>query len=360
VAAPELGLVAHHGWPLKYLLAFPHTGYIVLCTLASALMILLSLLFVRRGVKEGERSLFSRLRRRRASGGNGVRYRKARGVWRNPVAWREAATRASALQRGLMAYVLIGGGILVALILLVYYAKGWLSASEVRRWLYGTVMIEFASILLVATNTAATAMTKERDANTMDLLLCTPLTSRYIVWGKLRGLVSFAAPLIGVPVASVLVLALYDIRSDTPAAYPEAALELGAIMILFTAFACMLGMDRSLKTKKTVQAVMVSVAILVIICLASYGIGTQIIGEAGAFGAAIGPFTPFTAIETIMDPSVLFGGDEKDLAKHSVAVRIYGLFGSLLSVLLIAAIVWSMYTSMVRNFDRIVRKQSAT
>jgi drug/metabolite transporter (DMT)-like permease len=48
-------------------------------------------------------------------------------------------------------------------------------------------------------------MTKEKEAKTMDLLLTTPVTSKYILWGKLRGLVSFAAPLL-VTALSVLVL----------------------------------------------------------------------------------------------------------------------------------------------------------
>ena len=65
-------------------------------------------------------------------------------------------------------------------------------------------------ILLIVTNAAASTVTREKEDGSLDLLLTTPITSRYYVWGKLRGLVSFVIPLIAVPVASVLMFVMYD------------------------------------------------------------------------------------------------------------------------------------------------------
>jgi hypothetical protein len=179
------------------------------------------------------------------------------------------------------------------------------------------------------------------------------------VWGKLRGLVSFTIPLICVPVASVLLIALFTIGSGDSPAYVESALELGGLMVIFTAFACMIGMDRSLKSKKTVQAVMVSVGLLVVLLLAATLIWGKIVTEAGAFGAMLAPFTPFTGIMAITNPTILFDDDPKELAKHVADVRILALLGSALAVLVVSLIVAAIYKSMVRDFDMIVRKQSA-
>ena len=360
VQAPDVGLVAKYGSLTKYFLAYPERLYVTCSVTLSLVLVLLSMIFVRRGSRQGERGVWSAIRSRVLGRMAGERHRAARQVWRNPVAWREAATRASALGRGPLTYLLILSGLLAAVVLLVYYHAGALAATQVREWLHVIVMIEFAMILVIAANTAATALTKEREANTMDLLLCTPLTSRYIVWGKLRGLVSFAVPLICLPVASVLLFAVHDMLrgAPDPAAYVEAGLELGVLLVIFTAFACMLGMDRSLKTKKTVQAVMMSVGLLVGICLAAHLIWGKIIDEAGAFGAMLGPFTPSTAVRTLVNPTSLFNGDAKELATHVAEVRMMGLTGSVFAAAVVAAIVAGMYKGMVRNFDMIVRKQS--
>ena len=75
------------------------------------------------------------------------------------------------------------------------------STTDARQWLLGAVILEFAVILLIVTNAAASTVTREKEDGTLDLLLSTPITSRYYIWGKLRGLVSFVLPLVAVPVA---------------------------------------------------------------------------------------------------------------------------------------------------------------
>src|SRR5205823_7706054 len=85
-----------------------------------------------------------------------------------------------------------------------------LEAAPARSLLLGCVMVEFAVILLIVTNAAASTVTREKEDGSLDLLLTTPITSHYYVWGKLRGLVSFVIPLIAVPIASVLMFVVYD------------------------------------------------------------------------------------------------------------------------------------------------------
>src|SRR5687767_15661770 len=70
------------------------------------------------------------------------------------------------------------------------YPEMRLSDKRTRQFLLGAVMIELAVILLILTQSAASTVTREKEDGTLDLLLSTPITSRYYVWGKLRGLVS--------------------------------------------------------------------------------------------------------------------------------------------------------------------------
>ena len=65
------------------------------------------------------------------------------------------------------------------------------SSGQVRQFLLGASVVELAVILLIVTNAAASTVTREKEDGTLDLLLSTPITSRYYIWGKLRGLVSF-------------------------------------------------------------------------------------------------------------------------------------------------------------------------
>ena len=363
IPAPEVGQVASAGWLGKYFLAYPQAVYVVLTLGLSFLLTVLAMFFVRASAKEGEATLWAGLAAKFGRRPVGERTRKPRNVWKNPVAWREAATRASAASRGLMRYGLLFGGAVAAVLLLVRYGTegNGFGPAQARVWLAGLVMIEFGVALVVGTNTAATAMTKEKESNALDLLLTTPLTSKYIVWGKLRGLVSFMVPMLIVPVASVLLFAIYDLfaTDGLGVAYVEAALELAALMTAFGAFACMLGLQVSLRSQKTVRAVMVSLGTLIVILIVASSLWWQITKAFGDAGAAVAPFTPYTAIRVICDPAVLFDS-EQELADRIGMVRGLALIGSSIAVAFVALVVASMYKSMVRNFDMTLRKQTAS
>src|SRR5688500_16611598 len=150
-----------------------------------------------------------------------------------------------------------------------------LNATSERDYLLGACIIEFAVILLIVTNAAASTVTREKEDGSLDLLLSTPITSRYYIWGKLRGLVSFVLPLVAVPVASVFFFIVYDcfriIRGDDFAfrwiVFPEAVLVMPATLIIVAAFASILGMQMSLRCRTTVRAVMSSVGIVGGVCV---------------------------------------------------------------------------------------------
>ncbi len=359
VHPPPIERLSGYGAIARYALAYPSAVYVAWTFSASVILVLGSLFFVRRGSKVGEPTrmrlwLDHMLRRTK-----GERTRTPRSVWANPVAWREASTRAGS--GGLIRWAIILGGLIASSIIFVQYLCGSFAATQVPSFLAGITAIQVAIALIIAANTAATSMTKEKESKTMELLLTTPLTPKYVLWGKLRGLVSFASPLLAGPVLVLLVFAAasYLRREARPVVWFEVAFELCALLVVFTALACVIGLKFSLTSRTNMTAVMTSVGVLILIFGAASLLGFAIIGNSGKeFGAGLAAFTPFTAIMYLIDPIQLFDRSAKDLAAGEKGARTAALLGSLFAVVAFALIVWRSYNGLVRDFDRTMRKQS--
>ena len=190
-----------------------------------------------------------------------------------------------------------------------------LSADNVRVGLLGAVVLEFAVILLIVTNAAASTVTREKEDGSLDLLLTTPITSRYYIWGKLRGLVSFVLPLVAVPVISVAIFVVYDMirmlgvsdQNFRWIVFPEAILIMPPMLVIVAAFASILGMQMSLRCRTTVRAVMSSVGIVAGICAVLVGCGQALLDSGGARGSGemqylFAGFSPFTLLLVLINP----------------------------------------------------------
>ncbi|HSZ56203.1 MAG TPA: ABC transporter permease subunit [Tepidisphaeraceae bacterium] len=460
-APPDAGQLPPdlQGWPFGWYLSNPAYFYTSFMFFLSFVLVSPSIVLLRR-LAQSHTSLRSWvLQRLRLSTGD--KNRKPRSVWFNPIAWREARTKASAARATLLRYGFIGIGVLGALVLVIRYAQyspppypdfiddsydvgtgkltiympdsptgrmsyplsadspkillgphddertpdslhgrysvkadvvknsagrisSWgtvhayeiprkLSAPEARQFLLGAAVIELAVILLIVTNAAASTVTREKEDGTLDLLLSTPITSRYYIWGKLRGLVSFVLPLIAVPVVSVIFFVVYDffqMLGNDPQfqwiVFPEAVIVLPGMLIIVSAFAAILGMQMSLRCRTTVMAVMLSVGIVVGLCGALGWCGWQMLGSGNMdqFGIVPGAFSPFTLLTMMIDPQTFaaraFGFDSFHQNDPSVTsgARVLAFVSGWVAIGVYAAVVWSMYKSMVKNFDMTIRKQS--
>lgn len=357
VPAPDPPLVAGYIWPFNRILAAPPTAYMVLTLLASAGIVAFSTIFVRRGIKQGEVGWWSKLRRRGPVTPDGEKTQRIRRVWSNPVAWREAVTKGSAASSGLATYGFMACGIVAGVILLQQYGSGSLVLADARQWLAGLVAVEFVVVMLMGVNSAAMAITRERESGTIELLLTTPLTSRYIILGKLRGLVSFTLPLLAIPAATVLAAALYDLIRGVPAplAFIESALILPVVLVVYSAFACMVGLYMSLKCTRSIQAVLVSVGILVGV---SFGLGLcgfAFLKTTGTVAALISPLTFVMSVVTLVDPTQIERSATPSLP--AAGIRPLLIMGALTAAGLYGAIVAGIYKTMVRDFDMTLRKQ---
>lgn len=369
--APAPEDVHAYGWPARWLLAHPQYAYMALTGMASAVMVFLSLIYVRRGAREGESNtftwLFDRLLPRRA----GERRRKPRRVWRNPIAWREAATRASAGGRSLMRLLFVIGGLAAGCILLIaHHSQLWTlgpaAVATTRDWLTALVWIELAVVLLVVTNTAATTLTREKESLTIELLLCTPLTSRYIIAGMLQGLVRLVIPLIGVPLVTVGLFVVVDMvrQSATPVTTFESVILIPLLMVSFAALAAMVGLHFSLLSRKTVQAVMISTSIVMGAAGLLWACGLAVREGGPTIAGALLPFTPFPAMQALLNPWALAEdrsswGAAGPAPDTVAALRLTALVFTLIAAGAYLGITYAVYNSMVRGFDMTVRRQSA-
>ncbi|MBN2562892.1 MAG: ABC transporter permease subunit [Phycisphaerae bacterium] len=365
--APAYGATAHYGFPGGYLLAYPQYSYMVMTILASLLLILLSLFFVRRGAKEGEVTFFSRLlRRAKTTNSTSERTRKPRHVRRNPIAWREAVTSASAGGGQVLRYSVFGTGLVIGLVLLVYYGQGALTVAQTRLWLYGIVAVELGITLFVATTTAATSMTREKESNTIELVLSTPMTSDTIIRGKIWGLVHSAGPLLLVPYITAGLFVLFDLISGRtfadkgtgPVVGWEATITLPVLFVCFTAFACMIGLHWSIKSKKTMGAVFTSTGIVIGVFAATAGCAFSMKSAGNdLLTAAFMPLTPVTAVFIAVDPASAVGATTAGATVTTC--RVIAFIASFCSAAVYGLIGYAMHRSMVRNFDMVIRKQSA-
>ena len=433
---PEL-----RGWPWGWYLSSPETFYVWFMFLISLVLVLPSIVLLRRLAQSTTSIKTWVLQQLRIVKLENTR--KPRNVWSNPIAWREAKTKASAARASMLRYGFIAAGMVGAVVLVVMFSheriegsyitpasydptrqtlsivegesaptykvlptcavtlnnqpagfealqgryvvtnksvdgrrqlnaisladvQRQLSASDTRSFLLGSVIVEFAVILLIVTNAAASTVTREKEDGSLDLLLTTPITSRYYIWGKLRGLVSYVLPLVAVPVASAFIFVLCDVIrfAKDPTGdwivFPEAILILPGLLIIVAAFASILGMQMSLRCRTTVRAVMSSVGIVLGICGALGWCGYSALAGirgAGEAGLVVGSFSPFTILTVLIDPGS-YGGRLFAPGGDPGTGRVIVLIFSWIATGAYTLLVWTMYKSMVKNFDMTIRKQS--
>jgi ABC-type transport system involved in multi-copper enzyme maturation permease subunit len=450
--APDPGLLPERWrfWPVGWYLTSPDSFYVTSTFVLSLVLIIPAIALLRRLAQSTSTLRTWFLTKLHLSTGD--RTRKPRYVWHNPIAWREAKTKASAARASVLRWSFIAAGVIGALVMAVmfatpaatpskYIAPGsydrgaatlyingdnktygvpnnieikigdkvqdtsvlsgkyevvdfqtqvtkkktkeitsiklaelsrQISADQVRTLLLGAVVLEFAVILLIVTNAAASTVTREKEDGSLDLLLTTPITSRYYIWGKLRGLVSFVLPLVAVPVVSVGIFVLYDLirmlgTNDSTfqwIVFPEAVLIMPPTLVIVAAFASILGMQMSLRCRTTVRAVMSSVGIVAGICVVLVGCGQGLLnaggrGDTGGVQYVLSGFSPFTLLALLINPYQVAdrtfgpasGGDP-------LAARVFMFVSALAATAAYAAVVWAMYKSMVKNFDMTIRRQS--
>lgn len=361
---PRFADVAHYGFPWRYFAAYPAASYIVMTSGFAVALCLACVSFVRAQVKAGESKWLGRLMGSGPLDATDDRRRNPRRVWDNAVAWREAMTRASGRGRAWQRLGVIALGLLAAFVLLYLYATG-LPHDVTQAALRAIIGIELELSLLVATNSAATGLTREKETGTLEVLLVTPLVSRDILWGKVRGFYSSAVLMVSVPVAGILLFLAYDLASgrmwskNGPIVNPEALLTLPLVVLSALAFASTLGLYYSVNCTRTTQAVAWSVAVLLGVCGVGGCLWTFMIDASALLSALSFPFTPITAAMLTIQPAGILTSDSgAPLSPSQLGhYRLVLFVSSLAACGVYWAVAVALYKNMIREWDMTIRKQ---
>ena len=301
--------------------------------------------------------------------------RNAREVWRNPIAWREASSRQNTVGKMFARWGFVSFGALIAILTLFWFHLGRMSVATMQQALLTVLATEVSIIGLTAINISATAISREREDGTLDLLLTTPLTPAYYITGKLRGIISFLLPMLAVPVFTGVICALYVLADGMgrtggithrvslvnvvtlPFFLPEGAIILPVLLLPFTAFCVMVGLHWSLKTKGTIGSVIAAVAIIVAVVGVLSLCGVKAGESAGILGSIMVSLTPSTSVFGIVYPESVF----RDGLSNSVSgARTAFVIGSIIAAFGYTFIVYGIHKAMLgpngRNFDMTVRR----
>ncbi|HET6425458.1 MAG TPA: ABC transporter permease subunit [Planctomycetaceae bacterium] len=167
--------------------------------------------------------------------GESERTRNARAVWENPVIWREMMTRAYGRKTVFIKLAYLAVSAALAYVVADVPANAPLVLGMVPPAGFAFIAIGLLALLLVNTQ-AVTALTSERDANTLELLLVTELSAKEFVYGKLGGILFNTLEVTVAPVLFLLWQAAMGRISAENATY----LFIGFAVL--TLFAAMLGL----------------------------------------------------------------------------------------------------------------------
>ncbi len=359
-------------WALQH----PVTAFCVGSLALSVLLVAASALTLRTGGLQqliaggSSRPWYRRLFRLGAAGSE---HRPPRQVWHNPIAWREAAARNSTLGRivARWSFIALGGAFGVGIV--VAFHLGSIDIGAFRFVLLATVGTELAVLTLVAINMAATAVSKEREDGTLDLILTTPITPGAYLHGKLRGLIAYLMPMLAVPLGTLMLASLYVLADGlgrqggitlkaafgtgsitVPAVLPEGAVLAPLVMVPFLAFCVMVGLHWSLKTKGTIASVVSAFGVVSAIAGVVGLCGLKSAAEIQILGPALAGLSPASLVYAIIEPE---NAMNQTIASSGLSqARIALAVGSLIAAALYIGVVSAIHTSLVRGFDMTVRR----
>jgi ABC-type transport system involved in multi-copper enzyme maturation permease subunit len=363
------------GWLTRLWLTRPIAAFCWICAGLSVLLIGFSTVRLRVvGARTGGVPWYRRMLR---LGARGASERPARRVTANPIAWRESVARGNTLGAIIARWGFVLLGVLIAAAFVTAFHIGAMTAADLRLAVAATVGAEIVIIALVALNMSATAVSREREDGSLDIILTTPIQPGPYIAGKLKGLVLYLVPMMLVPTLTMAILAGYYIamrwsglRAVTvtdplrgqigtitlPLVLPEAALALPLMLVPFVAFCVIVGLHWSIKSKGTIGSVIGAVgliaAVVGVLSLCGFAGG----GNIQILGAILSGFSPINLLASLVYPADSIAPSLGNAAAGRASLFIGAAFaGAIYAVLVVV-----MHTNMKRTFMMTVRKLAGT
>ncbi|UCD74077.1 MAG: ABC transporter permease subunit [Phycisphaerales bacterium] len=367
-------------WITRLWLCRPIVAFCWLFALLSVVLILFSTLRLRIiGAKVGAvpwyRAIFG-------LGAKGAEERPARRVGHNPIAWRESVARGKTLGAILGRWGFVALGVAVAMVLVGLYHTQILNAANLRLAVASVVTGEIIIITLAALNMSATAVSREREDGTLDIILTTPIQPGPYIAGKLRGLIQFLLPMILVPVSTMAILALYSLgggfgrtggfltsvmiagrntQIELPIVLPEGVIAMPLVLAPFIAFCVMVGLHWSIKSKGTIGSVVVAVGVVIAIVGVLSLCGLVAGREVSYPGAAFSTVSPVNLLLGLVMPEEMIPdalGTGSNTA--AAAARVSLVVGAAITAAGYAVAVYLMHANIKRTFMMTVRRLAGT
>jgi len=212
--------------------------------------------------------------------------KRHRVVWENPVVWREMRTRAYGhkILAIKAAYLVLAGFVLVYLRNLPADVEPVLGMIAPQGFAF--VGLALVSLLLVNAQ-AVTALTSERDGQTLELLLATDITPKEFVYGKLGGIFYNMWPVLAVPVVFVIIAMTRGDLTGENAIY-----VLGGYLTL-AAFSGMLGLHSGISHDISRSAITNSMGTVFLLFIGSFVCMMLIVEAGSSFTMQLAPFGLF-------------------------------------------------------------------
>lgn len=305
-------------------------------------------------------------------GAAGASTREPRKVGKNPISWRESSSHTLSVAGVLGRWSFILIGLAVACVVIGFFHAKGMSVSDLRVALLTIIAAEVTIVVLAALNMSATAVSKEREDGTLDIILTTPIQPGPYLSGKLRGLVLYLLPMLLVPVITMLIAGAYCLVNPEATSVstsvgtntflvPVVSLTSAIAMLIlfppFIAFSVMIGLQWSIRSKGTISSIIAAVMIMLVVvgviglCGTASGQGIPylgaIISSASPFNLIFAAFMPGSAI-----PSTL----QEARASYGLTL----LSGAAIAGLIYVGIVLGMHASMKKSFMMTVRRLAGT
>ncbi len=161
------------GWFTRLWLSQPIKAFYWTCGLISLLLVGFSTLRLRViGAKVGTVPWY---RKMFGLAAKGAMERPSRSVSNHPIAWREATARGKTLAAMVGRWGFVAAGVLLGLLLIVLFHVEQFDRTQLQLAVAAVVSAELVVIALAALNMSATAVSREREDGTLDLILTTPI-----------------------------------------------------------------------------------------------------------------------------------------------------------------------------------------
>ena len=298
--------------------------------------------------------------------------RAPRRVWHNPVAWREASLRLATPAARAARWTLFIAGVLAAVGALMAHRVGAIGTTSARLLLVALAMSEAVLALLVAISASATAVSREREDGSLDILLTTPIQPGPYLWGKLRGLIVVLWPAIATPSITLMLAALYVLAGgfgaasvvlsrpigtailDVPMVLPAAAFVFLPCFAGFMAFTVMVGLQWSVGSRgvigSTVGALGAVVGVIAVLGLC----GAASMPEVPILGPIVACLSPLNLLRAALSPETALPASLADPA----GARAGFITGALLATAGYSVLTWAMLAAIRRSFMMTVRRLS--